>query len=78
MDMTNTAIASLETFAAAHSGLIAERNGHKRFYPAAATAVTSMWGRGQLVSVTDDGWAEVQLDGETRRDEYPAEHVFLA
>ena len=42
------------------------------------TAVTSMWGAGRLVSLTEDGWAEVQLEGETRRDEYPAEHVFLA
>jgi len=75
---TNTAIANIETFSADHSGLLANRNGHNRFYPAEATPVTSMWGRGQLVSVTEDGWAEVQLEGETRRDEYPAEHVFLA
>ena len=37
-----------------------------------------MWGGGQLISVTTDGFAEVQLDGETRSDEYPATHVFLA
>lgn len=40
--------------------------------------VTSMWGAGELVHVTADGWAGVRLDGEKGVYEYPAEHVFTA
>lgn len=78
MTNTTTAIETIETIADTRDGMIAHRNGHKRFVPAESIRVTSMWGQGQLVSVTADGWAEVRMDGESRLDEYPAEHVFLA
>lgn len=32
-------------------------------------------GLGHLTGITTDGWLEVQLDGETRRDEYLQPHV---
>lgn len=50
-------------------------DGHVRAYPVAEVAVTSVWGAGRLVYATDDGFVGLQLDGETRIDEYPAECV---
>lgn len=44
-------------------------------YPQDEIRVTGMWGNGRLIYVTEDGWCGVQLDGETRIDEYPAEHL---
>lgn len=78
MTNTTTAIESIETISAGRDGMIAHHDGHRRFYPAESIEVISMWGRGKLISVTADGYAEVRLEGETRRDEYPAEHVFIA
>lgn len=57
--------------------LIRWDRGHTRAYPLAPIRVRTDLGDGRLVSLTDDGWAEVELDGETRRDEYPAERVEL-
>lgn len=59
-------------------GVILTRDGHRRYVPSTRVPTTSMWGAGVLVSITEDGWAEVQLDGETRRDKYPAEHVYVS
>jgi hypothetical protein len=39
--------------------------------------VTSMWGAGVMVYAKSDGWVGIRLDGETRVDEYPVEHVRL-
>lgn len=44
-------------------------------YPMDEIRVTSMWGDGRLIYATEDGWIGIMLDGETRIDEYPAEHV---
>lgn len=43
-------------------------------YPALEVRVVSGWGAGRLVYATDDGWFAVQLDGESRIDEYPAQY----
>lgn len=50
----------------------------ERWYPQAQVRITSMWGDGVLVYLTSDGFVGVRLDGETRVDEYPGEHVKLA
>jgi hypothetical protein len=44
---------------------------HRRAYPLAAVRVSTHLGAGQLVYATDDQYLGVQLDGETRVDEYP-------
>lgn len=44
-------------------------------YPTDEIRVDGMWGNGRLVYVTEDGWCGIMLDGETRIDEYPAEHL---
>lgn len=46
-------------------------------YPLDAIRVDGMWGMGRLIYVTPDGYAGIQLDGEKRVDEYPAEHLNL-
>jgi hypothetical protein len=46
-----------------------------RAYPTAEIRVQGIWGQGRLVYATRDGWCGVQLDGETRVDEYPAQHL---
>jgi hypothetical protein len=46
-------------------------------YPTETIRVDGMWGNGRLVYVTEDGWCGICLDGETRVDEYPAEHLGL-
>lgn len=56
-----------------------QRNGHARIAPLhAVIRVLTHLGPGVLVTVTDDAWVEVRLDGETRCDEYPIELVQLA
>ena len=40
--------------------------------------VTTMQGAGTALYLTRDGWIGVRLDGETRVDEYPIEHVAVA
>ncbi|HKQ66012.1 MAG TPA: hypothetical protein VJZ73_13440 [Methylomirabilota bacterium] len=55
-----------------------QRDRHARIEPCTPVRVTTHLGAGVLVSVTDDAWVEVQLDGETRQDEYPIELVELA
>lgn len=44
-------------------------------YPMADVRTSGMWGTGRLIYVTPDGYCGVMLDGETRIDEYPAEHL---
>jgi hypothetical protein len=44
-------------------------------YPMADVRTAGMWGTGRLIYVTPDGYCGVMLDGETRIDEYPAEHL---
>lgn len=46
-------------------------------YPLDTIRVDGMWGMGRLIYVTPDGYAGIMLDGETRIDEYPAEHLDL-
>lgn len=53
------------------------RDRHDRVCPATTVRVATIWGDGLLVSITEDGWAEVRLDGEHRCDEYPVEMVEL-
>ena len=60
------------------SPILARRDRHERICPTTTVRVTTHLGAGRLVSVTEDGWCEVQLDGETRRDEYPVEVVTLS
>jgi len=56
--------------------LIKVEGGRRRAYPVGAPArVRTHLGDGKLVYGTDDGWLAIQLDGETRVDEYPAERV---
>lgn len=56
---------------------IARKDRHVRIIPTDAIRVRTHLGAGRLVSVTDDAWCEIQLDGERRRDEYPIEAVSL-
>ena len=58
--------------------MLHNRDGHDRLQLASDLRVLTHLGAGVLVSLTDDGWCEVQLDGETRVDEYPVELVELA
>jgi hypothetical protein len=51
--------------------LIKREGGHLRAYPLTSLRVKNHIGSGALVYATDDGWLGVQLDGETRIDEYP-------
>lgn len=46
-------------------------------YPTTEIRVDGMWGMGRLIYITEDGWCGIQLDGETRIDEYPGEHLGL-
>lgn len=46
-----------------------------RTYPTNTIRVRTTCGDGVLVYGTADGFCGVQLDGETRVDEYAAEHV---
>lgn len=56
--------------------VITQVGAHQRAYPASATVrVATHLGEGVLVYATDDGYIGVQLDGETRIDEYLAEWV---
>lgn len=71
-------IGALRAAIEAAAPVLANRDRHERICPTAAVRVTTNLGTGRLVSVTEDGWCEVQLDGETRRDEYPIEVVALA
>jgi len=54
------------------------RDGHERIEVTGTVRVVTNCGAGVLTSLTDDGWCECQLDGETRRDEYAIEHIELA
>ena len=54
------------------------RDRHTRIVPTRVIRVRTNLGAGRLVSLTDDAWVEVQLDGERRCDEYPVEAVTLA
>ena len=44
-------------------------------YPCTEVRTDGMWGMGTLIYVTPDGYCGVMMDGETRIDEYPAEHL---
>jgi hypothetical protein len=55
-----------------------DRESRTLAYPIEPIRVTGMWGSGRIVYATDDGWIGVCLDGETRVDEYPAEHLTVA
>jgi hypothetical protein len=44
-------------------------------YPMTEVRTDGMWGMGTLIYVTPDGFCGVMMDGETRIDEYPAEHL---
>lgn len=64
---------------------VVTRDGHRRIEPRAALRMqlpahvgTHCPSQGILISVTEDGWLELQLDGETRRDEYLPSQVELA
>lgn len=57
--------------------LITRDRGHLRVYPLAPVRVRTHLGDGRLISLTADQWAEIQLDGETRTDEYAADRVEL-
>lgn len=74
----NQQIGALRAAIEAAAPLLAHRDRHERICPTKAVRVTTHLGAGRLVSVTEDGWCEIQLDGETRRDEYPVEVVALA
>lgn len=52
-----------------------EANARRKAYPLTSHRVTSRWGTGRLVYATSDGYVGLELDGETRVDEYPAQHV---
>ena len=51
------------------------RSNRRLCYLATAVRVTSMWGSGQLIYATNDGWVGVRLDGECGVYEYPAAHI---
>lgn len=55
--------------------VIKSAGGRRRAYPAVSPRVQTHIGSGRLIYGTDDGYLGVQLDGETRIDEYPAELV---
>jgi hypothetical protein len=59
--------------------VVITRDGHERVAPGSKAVAVKVGAKvGNLISVTDDGWVEIQLAGETRRDEYPIEQVELA
>jgi hypothetical protein len=47
-------------------------------YPCTEVRTSGMWGNGTLIYVTPDGYCGIMLDGETRIDEYPGEHIGIA
>lgn len=55
--------------------LLTKRGNRRLAVLTTSRRVRSMWGSGQLRYLTDDGHVGVQLDGETRVDEYSAAHV---
>jgi len=57
---------------------VVRRDRHARIVPTRVIRVRTHLGAGRLVSLTDDAWVEVQLDGEDRCDEYAIEAVTLA
>jgi hypothetical protein len=65
---------TIET-ALADAILDARASHHKRAYLTQALQVATPCGAGQLVYITDDGFAGVQLAGETRIDEYSLAHL---
>lgn len=65
----------MHTTQTAPSLLLVPSSRGTRAYPTAPVRVTSMWGQGFLSYLTDDGYAAVLIDGETRLDEYPADMV---
>lgn len=54
------------------NALVTSSGGRTRTYPLATIPVTTNLGAGRLIYVTDDERLGVQLDGESRVDEYRA------
>lgn len=50
---------------------------HDRMVPNKPVRVSTHLGDGVLLSVTEDGYCDIRLDGEKRSDEYPAEMVHV-
>ncbi|HKP08306.1 MAG TPA: hypothetical protein VJU58_13720 [Microbacterium sp.] len=57
------------------NALLTVSGGHRRAYPLDLVRVVTHLGAGRLVYVSDDRWIGVQLDGESRVDEYQPSSV---